>query len=614
MGAHFEALEKIGKRIGDLDRLSFNIESYNCSCEVRLNNCELIEQPEDISGVRTTGTIESKGGSYTYNSTCRPSKITLNAYKEKNEPDFDFRWNEGTNWITKELVSEPVKIGPNDLFLIKENYSFDLHDYEDTGDGFSGILEMELNDNQKVYLVDTGLDINKQFISDKYADAHIDAKAVNTSGSSNVIKLTETVYAADKRQVCVYPFTYTIKNGDKEEEHTDYWIVNYGYDTYKYNPNTREYTESIISPKTNYRCYNVHKVSEIFNALKEYGLSADTLNSALFTFSADALGGSLTVNELTMNISHFPDGPYFYSPSFYGMGDFEMKSNENGMFDFEWYNQKNSGCTAEAGRRFEGDGLDLTKVESIVSEYSGTVDSVEIYGLKNDPTSVYLHGRLPITEGNLDEFFIDVAYLGNNANKKSNSHLDTTPTVEDNGRTYNVCRTYKYDKPNSEYAILFDDEYQVYHQYWSIEQETPVNGEDPAEFSGRTDITKHLEKFRATENSNKLDTLMDLTIGADTSHSVGNVNINKFDIIVTYKDGTVEKYTPYGVTRTESVEIIGDLNGDNRIDSLDVVLCRRAVLNAESSTSVNKLADMDGNGTVQLNDLVLLTIFVLGKK
>ena len=613
VGAHFEALEKLGKRIGDLDSLSFNVESYRCSGEVRLNSCELIEQPENTTDVRTTGTFESKGGSYSYSSTCRPGKITLRKYKENNEPDFDFLWNEGTNRITKELISEPEKIGANDLLLIKEDYSFELHGDKDPDNCFSGILEMDMNDNQKVFLVDTGINISEQSIADMYTEGGIDAKAVNSTGGRNVIKLTETIYAIDKRPVCVYPFTYTITKDGKEETHTDYWIVNYGYDTYKYNQNTCVYSENEIIPDTTSHCYHIHKISEIFNALKDYGLSAETLNAASFTFNSEKTGGSLTVNELTMSISHFPDGAYFYSPSFYGMGDFSMKPNENGLYDFEWYNRKDSGCNAEAGRRFDGDGLDLTKVESIVAEYSGTVDSVEIFSTNNDPTAVYLHGRLPFKEGTADEFFIDVAYLGNRDDKKKKSHLASNPTVEDNGKTYDICRTYKYDKPDSEYASSYDDEYQVYYQYWSMEQEPPINGEDPAKFSGQIDITKHLKKFRSTEDSNKLDTLMDLTIGADTYHSVGNVKIDKFDITVTYKDGTVEKYTPYGVAKTESGEIIGDLNGDGRIDSFDIVLCRRELLNTENSTSFNKLADMDGNGTVQLNDLVLLTRFVLGK-
>ena len=613
VGAHFEALEKSGIRIGDLARLSFNVESYKCNGVVKLNSCELTEQPEDNTAIRTSGTFERKGGTYFYSSTCRPSKIYMNVYKENNEPEFDFTWPDGSNSITKEIVSGPVKIGANDVILIKEDYSFKLHGDEDPDNRFSGILEMDLNDDQKIYLVDTGINVTKESIAKMYSENSIDAESVDLPNGTNIIDLTETIYAADKRQVCVYPFTYTVKNDDKEEKHTDYWIKNFQNDTYSYNQFTREYSESTVLPDTTYRSYNIHKASEIFSALEECGLSVDTLNSASFVFSSEKLGGKLTVDDLSMDITHFPDGPYHYRTSFYGEGDFALKSNENGVFSFEWYNQKTSGCTAEAGRLFDGDGLALTNVKSIVADYSVTVDSVEIFGTKNDPTAVYLHGRLPFNDSATDEFFIDIAYLGNRDEKKRSSHLSApNPYVEDNERTYDIYRTYKYDFPVAEYEMRADDDAPVYYQYWSMEQEPPVNGEDPAQFSGTVDITKHIEKYIATEDSNKNNILKALTICADASHSTGYVNIDRFNITVTYNDGTVEKYTPCGTTKNKSGEITGDLNGDSIINSLDVALCRREILNAESSTSVNKRADMDGDGKVQLNDLVLLTSFVLG--
>lgn len=56
----------------------------------------------------------------------------------------------------------------------------------------------------------------------------------------------------------------------------------------------------------------------------------------------------------------------------------------------------------------------------------------------------------------------------------------------------------------------------------------------------------------------------------------------------------------------------GDLNSDGVINSLDVALCRRNVLTMFSRGQVNLLSDIDGNGTVQINDIVLLQKYVLG--
>ena len=60
--------------------------------------------------------------------------------------------------------------------------------------------------------------------------------------------------------------------------------------------------------------------------------------------------------------------------------------------------------------------------------------------------------------------------------------------------------------------------------------------------------------------------------------------------------------------------IAGDLNGDERVDSFDVVLCRQEIVNVQNDSEVNVLADIDKNGKVQVNDLVLIANFVLGKK
>lgn len=57
--------------------------------------------------------------------------------------------------------------------------------------------------------------------------------------------------------------------------------------------------------------------------------------------------------------------------------------------------------------------------------------------------------------------------------------------------------------------------------------------------------------------------------------------------------------------------IIGDLNNDGRIDIFDVVLERKAVLNAFAGTPNTPAADIDQDGNVGVNDLVLISKYVL---
>lgn len=60
--------------------------------------------------------------------------------------------------------------------------------------------------------------------------------------------------------------------------------------------------------------------------------------------------------------------------------------------------------------------------------------------------------------------------------------------------------------------------------------------------------------------------------------------------------------------------ILGDLNFDETIDSLDMIAARKAIISGEFSDSLaQKAADVDQNRTFEVADLVLLQEFILGK-
>ena len=56
----------------------------------------------------------------------------------------------------------------------------------------------------------------------------------------------------------------------------------------------------------------------------------------------------------------------------------------------------------------------------------------------------------------------------------------------------------------------------------------------------------------------------------------------------------------------------GDLNKDGVIDSFDLILCRKNLITMFSGGQADMLGDIDGNGSIQINDLVLLQKYVLG--
>ncbi len=59
--------------------------------------------------------------------------------------------------------------------------------------------------------------------------------------------------------------------------------------------------------------------------------------------------------------------------------------------------------------------------------------------------------------------------------------------------------------------------------------------------------------------------------------------------------------------------ILGDINFDEAIDSLDVVAGRKGIIKEISDNTAKKAADVDQSGAYELNDLVLLQEYVLGK-
>ncbi|MBO7473201.1 MAG: glycoside hydrolase family 11 protein [Ruminococcus sp.] len=606
VGAHLYALENLGQEIGDLDRLSLNVESYRCSGAVKLNSCEITDYLTQNDFPNTSGTFEKNGGTYTYYSTSRPSKVNMRVNPYTDDKEFDYRWQDGTNKITKTFLSEPVKIGTNDLILFKNDYSFKLSSDDPDNNSFSGILEMELNDCQKLCLVDTGTDFGEDKITALYNEKGIEPKLTVSVTNRNILDLPDTMYDTRKQELKVY--SYTLKSGNTEEKHTDYWITNYQYDFYYYNKFNLIFCGENILCNSSYSCYNIIKISDVLRFLKEYGLSYDTINTASYTFNSEGFGGSLSVNSLKLDITHFPNGSYKFSPEYYGDNNFSINSNKNGLFDFNWNNSEFGACTALAEKHFDGSGLALSDIKSIVADYSVTVDSVETFGNTYDETSVYLRGKLPKSDSSRNELYIDIAYFTNTPNLKSRiKPISSDNSIEDNDKIYNLYVNSNEELNGFCVSGFISNDDSLNTQYWSLEQDPPVNGDNSASFSGSIDITKHITKYITTDNNGAWDILSDLAICAEANRSVGSVSIEKFDIIVTYNDGSVIKYTPGDVSTSSENFMQGDINDDGVFSISDVVTLQKWLLGSRNISIKNwKAADLNYDSVLDIFDLCMM--------
>ncbi len=59
--------------------------------------------------------------------------------------------------------------------------------------------------------------------------------------------------------------------------------------------------------------------------------------------------------------------------------------------------------------------------------------------------------------------------------------------------------------------------------------------------------------------------------------------------------------------------ILGDVNSDGRINSLDMIAARKLILSKNQDAAMVKLADVDKSTKFEMNDIVLLQEFILGK-
>ena len=133
-----------------------------------------------------------------------------------------------------------------------------------------------------------------------------------------------------------------------------------------------------------------------------------------------------------------------------------------------------------------------------------------------------------------------------------------------------------------------------------------------------------------------------MTVGERTviSPQFTPANATQTDMVYTYEEGTVIKIDEYGViqalaprtitvtgtaangvsntftvtvTDADFTRKVGDINGDDRVDIIDLIKAKKHIVGAEILTGVDfNTADLDKNNTVNSVDLILLRKILLG--
>ncbi len=257
----------------------------------------------------------------------------------------------------------------------------------------------------------------------------------------------------------------------------------------------------------------------------------------------------------------------------------------NGGFDAEW--STISLCYFSKGFIKEQPASDNYSVS-----YDVTLDiDAESFG-ENALAYVCAYGVFAGSDDQFTEIFITDSTFNSVNSPIHNDGVEELGSFTSNGEVYDLCYRKVIQRSIAGYQTEFN-------YYYSVRRADDIGASSP-HLTGSINVKEHLDAFR--EHGKDPGSLARLSFNVEAYKCSGSAKLNSCEI------------TENKLNEQPEVKVIGDLNGDSRIDSFDVILFRSELIKAKDATYTNHLADIDSNGKIQVNDLVLITSFVLGKR
>ena len=151
------------------------------------------------------------------------------------------------------------------------------------------------------------------------------------------------------------------------------------------------------------------------------------------------------------------------------------------------------------------------------------------------------------------------------------------------------------------------------------------------ETGGTTESFKLTMQYKDASGTAIYDKIASATVGAGDWVQLANENYtipaDASDLVfyVETEETTTSFFIDDAAAAAEGVEIagagqpkvrtlkIGDVTFDDKINVFDVILERRILINGTEDKLTKKAADIDGNGSAEIADLVLMNDFILGR-
>lgn len=158
---------------------------------------------------------------------------------------------------------------------------------------------------------------------------------------------------------------------------------------------------------------------------------------------------------------------------------------------------------------------------------------------------------------------------------------------------------------------LYCGDYFFYKNYLSVRKDNKLT-EDNSLIEGEINVNAHLEALK----KNGLAVADPTQVAFDVTgyYGSGTAEVIKDVVKLDGEDIYVESLSPEEILKKVFRYIPGDLNGDEKVNSFDMVIERAELLKAFNGEDCMVESDIDCSGDTRINDVVLLNKIVLGEE